>query len=298
MKPDICIYHGNCADGFTAAWAVWKRWPDIEFVPGVYGEAPPDVSGKHVLIVDYSYKRPVLAAMGRDAASITILDHHKTAQEDLAPFSRPDLLPMDDLADVCQFAGVFPIQARFDVEKSGAMLAWEYCHPGAPIPALVRYVEDRDLWRFTLPGCRAVAAELFSRPYDFGTWSVAAQSLDDPEGLITRIKMGEAIERKHHKDIAELLAQTRREMVIGGFRVPVANLPYTLASDAANTLAEGAPFGACYFDRNDGKRVFSLRAVEGGEDVSKIAAAYGGGGHAKAAGFQAPPGWEGDARTP
>ena len=28
MKPDICIYHGGCDDGFGAAWAVWKRWPD------------------------------------------------------------------------------------------------------------------------------------------------------------------------------------------------------------------------------------------------------------------------------
>jgi hypothetical protein len=23
MKP-LCIYHGFCADGFTAAWVVWK----------------------------------------------------------------------------------------------------------------------------------------------------------------------------------------------------------------------------------------------------------------------------------
>lgn len=33
---------------------------------------------------------------------------------------------------------------------------------------------------------------------------------------------------------------------------------------------------------------------EGGVDVSAIAKAYGGGGHAQAAGFQAPQGWEGD----
>jgi hypothetical protein len=26
MKPDICIYHGNCADGFGAAWAVRRRF--------------------------------------------------------------------------------------------------------------------------------------------------------------------------------------------------------------------------------------------------------------------------------
>ena len=49
MRPDICIYHFPCADGFTAAWAIRTRWPDIEFVPGVYGQEPPDVTGKYGL---------------------------------------------------------------------------------------------------------------------------------------------------------------------------------------------------------------------------------------------------------
>ena len=85
MKPDICIYHGNCADGFGAAWAVWKRFGDaVEFVPGVYGQEPPAVGGKHVLMVDFSYKRSVLGRMACSAASIVILDHHKTAEADLA----------------------------------------------------------------------------------------------------------------------------------------------------------------------------------------------------------------------
>lgn len=294
MKPDICIYHGNCADGFTAAWAVWKRWPDIEFFPGVYGEAPPDVAGKHVLMVDFSYKRPVLEEMGRVAASITILDHHKTAQADLELFAVKELQGPVTLGDMASFSGQLPIQALFDMERSGAMLAWEVCHPDKPAPRLVQHVQDRDLWRFALPGTRAIQATVFSHAYDFQTWDDLAAACEDEAERRGLIAEGEAIERKHFKDIAELLAQTTREMVIGGFRVPVANLPYTLASDAANKLAQDAPFGACYFDRNDGKRVFSLRAVYGGEDVSKIAASYGGGGHAKAAGFQAPAGWEGE----
>ena len=33
----MCIYHGNCADGFTAAWVVRKALGEerVEFVPGV-----------------------------------------------------------------------------------------------------------------------------------------------------------------------------------------------------------------------------------------------------------------------
>lgn len=277
MTPDLCIYHGNCADGFTAAWAVWKRWPDIAFIPGVYGEAPPDVADKNVLIVDFSYKRPVMERLIEEARTVTVLDHHKTAEADLAG------LGMHVNADIL-----------FDMTKSGAMLAWEYCHEGANPPRLVRHVQDRDLWRFELAGTREIQAAVFSHPYDFQAWEDLAAACEDSQGREDLISQGAAIERKHFKDIDELLAQTRREMVIGGYRVPVANLPYTLASDAANKLAQSQPFGACYFDRNDGKRVFSLRSAEGGVDVSLIAAQYGGGGHAKASGFQAPQGWEGD----
>lgn len=296
-KPDLCIHHAPCQDGFTAAWAIWKRWPDIEFVPGIYGQEPPDVAGKHVLLVDFSYKLPVLQRLGAAAASITILDHHKSAQLDLAPFKVDTLFhpPRPRLVDegLGGMAGPYPIQALFDMNKSGAMLAWEYVHPDEPAPRLIRHVQDRDLWRFELEGTREIAANLFSLPYSFEVWNgMEAKLIGAPDVVIAE---GEAIERKHHKDVAELVEQTRRTMIIGGIRVPVANLPYTLASDAAGLMAEGQPFAACYFDRADGQRIFSLRSRAGGADVSKIAVSYGGGGHAQAAGFQAVAGWEGDA---
>lgn len=97
----------------------------------------------------------------------------------------------------------------------------------------------------------------------------------------------EVVERKHHKDIAELLGVCRRSMVIGGYRVPVASLPYTLSSDAGHVMAQGEAFAACYWD-TDEHRVFSLRSAEDGVDVADIASDYGGGGHKHAAGFKVP----------
>lgn len=298
MKPDLCIHHAPCADGFMAAWAIRQRWPDCRFHAGVYGQEPPDVTGLDVLIVDFSYKRPVLEAMGWQARSITVLDHHKSAEADLALFgvgALADLMPPQTLSEVSAFQGVVPVQAYFDMDRSGAMLAWNYAFPDQPPPRLVQHVQDRDLWRFELAGTREIQAVLFSYPYDFDEWSRLVERCERPDGHKAMVHAGLAIERKHHKDVAELLNITRREMVIGGQRVPVANLPYTMASDAANILAAGAPFGACYYDNAEGARVFSLRSVEGGADVSLIASAYGGGGQAKAAGFTAPKGWEGDA---
>lgn len=296
-RPDVCIYHGNCADGFTSAWAVWKKWGNaVKFFPGVYGEEPPDVTDQDVLIVDFSYKRPVLEEMAKSASSITILDHHKAAEADLAAFTSIDgvLIPAAQLVEQAQFMHTHPIQARFRMDMSGAALTWAYCFPDEPQPWIVRYVQDRDLWRFELTGSREVAASLFSYPYDFEIWDIFALRLDEGvSSTLAVIAEGAAIERKHHKDIAELLAISTRYMTIGGYLVKVANLPYTMSSDAAGALAKGQAFGACYFDRADA-RIFSLRSAPDGIDVSEIAAAYGGGGHKHASGFQVPIGWEGE----
>lgn len=72
-------------------------------------------------------------------------------------------------------------------------------------------------------------------------------------------------------------------------RLELDGLPYTLVSDAAHLMAQGQPFAACYWDTEEG-RVFGLRAADDGVDVSEIAKEYGGGGHAKAAGFKVPRG--------
>lgn len=289
--PDICIYHSPCADGFTAAWAVWKKWDGVVFHEGVYGKAPPDVTGLHVLLVDFSYKRPVLEQMAQSAASITILDHHKSAKADLESWSIDAFSYLESRA----WLQGQNIRAWFDMEKSGARMAWEFCFPGERIPKLVLHVEDRDLWKFELPGTREIQACVFSHQYTFSNWNTLAANCDDLQKWTELFAQGSAIERKHHKDVGELVLETCRSMLIGGHRVLVANLPYTMASDAAGMLALRAPFGACYFDRADGRRIFSLRSRgEDGADVSEIAKRYGGGGHRNAAGFQAPLGWEGD----
>jgi hypothetical protein len=59
-KP-LCIYHGNCADGFTSAWVMHHAYlGGIELYAGTYGQEPPDVTDREVYMVDFSYKRPVL----------------------------------------------------------------------------------------------------------------------------------------------------------------------------------------------------------------------------------------------
>lgn len=264
-KP-LVIYHANCADGFSAAWCFWRAIGDsAEYVPGVYQQPPPDVRGRNVYLVDFSYKRPVVEAMLLEAKSVTLIDHHKSAIEDL-----------EGLPGLHQFC---------DLNRSGATLAWDFLFPNEPRPLLLGHVEDRDLWRFKLPGTREIQAAIFSFDYSFEKWD-ELMAATGPE-LMQLTAAGAAIERKHHKDIRELLGVCQRRMTIAGFDVPVASLPYTLASDAGHAMAQGEGFAACYWDSAE-SRHFSLRSVEGGLDVSVIAAQYGGGGHRHAAGFRVP----------
>lgn len=293
MNP-LCIYHHPCADGFGAAWVVRQFFGEgcVDFHGGVYGQPAPDVSNRDVIMVDFSYKRPVLDGMVQQAKSMLILDHHKTAQADLAgiqpPFGPTWKRHQENVyQDVCEGVSGNPY-ALFDMDRSGAGMTWDFFFPNDPRPALINHIEDRDLWRFALPRTREIQAAVFSFPYDFDVWD--ALFLADPSSLAGE---GAAIERKHHKDIAELVAGTRRRMVIGGHDVPVANLPYTMSSDAGHLMAQGEPFAACYVDTPRG-RTFSLRSTDAGVDVSEIAKAFGGGGHRNAAGFMKEIGWEGE----
>lgn len=279
----LCIYHGNCADGFGSAWVVRKALGDnVEFVAGFYGQDPPDVTGRTVLLVDFSYKRPVLEKMAVRAKSILILDHHKSAAEDLADVQRA---PYEY---GCAWIPEEGTWAVFDMQRSGAGITWDY-FIGGERPPMISHIEDRDLWKFKIPGTREIQAHIFSYPYDFEVWDILEGKIEASWSHF--VGGGAAIERKHHKDIEELVKVSKHYRIIGGFRVPVANLPYTLTSDAGHLMAEDADFAACYFDGPDG-RTYSLRSRDGGADVSRIAAEYGGGGHKHAAGFLVPWGHE------
>jgi oligoribonuclease NrnB/cAMP/cGMP phosphodiesterase (DHH superfamily) len=285
MTKPLCIYHGNCADGFGAAWVVRRALGDVDFHAGVYQEPPPDVTNRDVLLVDFSYKRPVLEEMADKANSILVLDHHKTAADDLAFLDPAGRSWSGHLTNAYQdrCEGITrSLYALFDMDRSGAGIAWDYFFPNETRPQLINHIEDRDLWRFSIPRTREIQANVFSYPYDFDVWDMLMRAR--PEDIA---KEGEAIERKHFKDIEELVTVFKHRRKIGGYEVPVSNLPYTLTSDAGHLMAKGEPFAACYWDTPEG-RVYSLRSTDEGVDVSEIAKGYGGGGHRNASGFRVP----------
>lgn len=275
MSKTLVIYHKNCWDGFCAAWLFHQQgaYHDAKFIPAQYGDAPPDCAGTRVFIVDFSYPRDVLFSMAEQAASLTVLDHHATAEQALYNFC----------GEANAERGItIPLQVIFEMEHSGGYLAWRYLAERGMIsnqrPWLVDYTEDRDLWRWALPSSKAINAAIRSYPLDFDIWDRIAQHGGDEY-----ISEGTAILRREQQIIADHVAHAR-DVCIGEYLVPCVNAT-TLFSDIAGELAVGKPFAACYFDRADGKRQYSLRSDDNGIDVSEIAKRFGGGGHKHAAGY-------------
>jgi hypothetical protein len=83
------LYHGDsCTDGFAAAFAAWKRLgPAALYVPCSHGPGKRalDVTGKHVVVLDFCFSTADTRRMIADAASFLVLDHHASARADLEP---------------------------------------------------------------------------------------------------------------------------------------------------------------------------------------------------------------------
>lgn len=256
------IYHADCLDGQAGAWVLTQAFGEdgIEFVPGVHGTAPPNVSGHSVILVDFSYKRPVLLEMAAQANSILILDHHQSAQAELVD------LPAN-------------VIAIFDMERCGAALAWLHFFPDRRLPDLIAHIEDRDLWRFALPGTREITAAVDAYPFSLPGWNRLMR--EDPESLR---KEGVPIVRRQDKDVRRQAETLAYRATFAGFDVPVINTLPGFASDVGHALCQGEPFAVCYWDTPEGRK-YSLRSAPDGVDVAEIAARFGGGGHKHAAGF-------------
>lgn len=262
----LVIYHGNCLDGFTSAWVIWTKHKDWEFYAAKHGDAPPDnIDNRIVYMVDFSYKRPVILEMAAKANRIFIIDHHKTAEADLVD------LPEN-------------VYVNFDMTHSGAHLTWDYFYPDKYTPDLVKYVEDRDIWKFQYAETKAINEYLFGQEYDFSNWNLISKALEDEDFRADIINIGEALLDKQAK-MTEELCKNKFRYKIDNHEVWVVNLPYNYSSDAGHLLCQGEPFAATYYYDGEGY-VFSLRSDDNGLDVSEIAKKYGGGGHKHAAGFK------------
>ena len=73
---DMVLYHANCNDGFGAAYSAWKLLGNrAEYVACSHGAAPPDVKGKKVVCLDFSFDNATTKGLIKKADGFLIIDH-------------------------------------------------------------------------------------------------------------------------------------------------------------------------------------------------------------------------------
>jgi oligoribonuclease NrnB/cAMP/cGMP phosphodiesterase (DHH superfamily) len=267
----LLITHKNCKDGLGAAMAMTKYCNDnnigLEIHWSHYGDSNmPDISGKNVIIADFSFKRTVLEEMFKITKSLVVLDHHKTAMSELSGL------------DYC----------LFDMDRSGAIMMWDYLYPGVTAPLLLQYIQDRDLWNWELDKSHEVSAAIDLNSFN-GMLENYSECLTD-NYVHNLMLTGTPIYAYQLNQIDKIRRKADYLPVVEilGHPVPCLN-NNNLISEVGNMLTEFATFSLQYFiTEND--IVFSLRSSMTGPigfvDVEQIAKEFGGGGHPEAAGFK------------
>jgi oligoribonuclease NrnB/cAMP/cGMP phosphodiesterase (DHH superfamily) len=252
------LYHAGCQDGFSAAWAAWLKLKEkAQYIPIHFGDPFPELyKDSRVIMLDIAYSRERHEELVTHVESLTVVDHHQTALDNL---------------------GKLP-NVHIDLNHSGAVLAWNHFFDHPP-PRMLLYIEDYDLWRFKLLKSREVSAAFSSYSRTFEEWSRMA-SID----MGQHQQDGAAVLRFMERNV-EILAKRAFWMKIDGHEVPVVNLMSykNEVAERLNAMYPDAPFAAVYFELKD-IRCWSLRS-QGKIDVAAIAKKFGGGGHPNSAGF-------------
>ena len=278
VKPEkndpqpLVLYHGrNCPDGFAAALAAWLFYEGkAEFLGLDHGDIKsvadlPALDGRAVYILDFSFSPEIMHGIEARAAKLVMLDHHKSAADKLAGFA-------------CRCGVV-----HFDMKKSGARLAWEFFQSEHPVPDLVRFDEDRDIWVWQYPESAGFLAALDMEPFEFARWHQIA--LFDAAQMALYVERGRAMDEKFSK-LALGIAEGAQPITFNGVNGLMVNAPGVFHSLIGETLCQkSGTFTLMWSVDKSGVVKAGLRS-EKGFDCIPLAESMGGGGHAQACGFK------------
>lgn len=268
MMRKTYILHHNDPDGFGAAYAAYIKFgmtDSIKYIAVDYGRPMPELEDdSNVYILDFSYPRNVLDGLVKRMHSVLVIDHHKSAMLDLE--GHPN--------------------AIFDMNKSGAGLAWDYFTEGAARPDFINYIEDADLWRFALPNSKFVKNSLYQEDLTLESFIAGSR-----KSITDRIAEGIVIQKVIDHNL-QMGFDTMHVLQIDEFKMLAVNVCLHM-SDFGNALftkfakEHGADFAGTYYRYTPKTYKFSLRSV-GDFDVSQVCKRFGGGGHKNASGFELP----------
>jgi oligoribonuclease NrnB/cAMP/cGMP phosphodiesterase (DHH superfamily) len=268
MKKIIILYDGsNCSDGFGGAWAAWKKFSNRAQYIGVLYENPPPkgLKNKEIYMIDFTYPAATIKKLIKENKRVTTIDHHISAEK----------------------AAKLTQNYSFSLNHSGCVLAWKYFHPHKPVPILLKYIEDIDLWKFQFPHTKEIFEyhNLFN--FDFKTWDKIATDLENPKIKNEYVKKGGIILKYQNKLIEQLVKNNAELVRFEGYKTFAVNSPLFNSQLGHILVKKLPPIGIIWKKRADSSIYVSLRS-NGKADVAKIAEKFGGGGHKAAAAFSLP----------
>ena len=264
-KNIIVIYHGGCHDGFGGAWAAYKKFGNkADYLPAHHQESMLNLRDKEIYFIDFIYNSPeIVKNLIKNNKKVTIIDHHPTAEQNVK------------LSE----------NYSFDLKHSGAVLAWKYFHHKKPVPKLLEYIEDCDLWKFKIANSKEISISLQAVDFNFSAWNRIVKDFEFASSRKKYIEQGKLIWKHQFKLMYGLVNDSAYLVEFNGHKTFAINAPHYLASDLGHLLYNKMPPMAIIWNQKGDDIKVSLRS-DGSVDVGKLAQKHGGGGHKAAAGFK------------
>lgn len=270
----VIIYHKinpttACSDGLSAAWVAAKVYPNAEIIGCCYGDTPV-FSNSRLVIVDFSFPASQLEKYADDGCDVIVIDHHKTAMNDLSNLSSR-------------------ILAKFNMNECGATLTWKHFFPNELAPAFLNYVKDRDLWNFDLPYSEEIHEVVSSLRKSFTLYDVL-EPLTQEELIKLLVPTGIKLLQPKRNRIKEIGNTATWRKVFDYEVLVVETLPEdaSLVSDVCSYIYNTNPATLFVVSITQQEDVYliSFRSNKKTHnfDVSVLAKQLGGGGHQNSSG--------------
>lgn len=284
------IYHDKCSDGLTAAgiakyFLEKAGYQDVLYIGGKYHEDPPELTDTQIFFVDFCYKRHVMDKLISDQNHIVLIDHHKSA--------------IEDVRELFEYPSFEPFVSE-DNTQSGTGLAWEYFKGRKGINHLpFAFIQDRDLWTWKLPHAREYLAVHNLRDKTLEEYyKFVVETIEEDFSTVQLTKIvekGKAILESQNQIYDETISSSLRFLSLAGYdNVPTVNCPGYFMSDIGAKLVNtyDVPFALMWYISESGMKLgLRSKADRSGVDVSIVAKAIHpkGGGHYAASGAMIPP---------
>lgn len=268
----LCIYHVADHDGKGSAAVVKRVYPEIELLGLNHDmEISYEEIEKHdkIVICDISLPVDYMFKLN-ETKDLTWIDHHISVINEY---------------DEKLKAGMKPIKGLRRSGTAALTLTWEYYYPDIPVPEGVKLLSMQDVYDLRDPrvmpfeyACQSMGV---NRPDD-EIWS---KIFDNTLNIGDMVAKGEAImswvKIRDYRLVRGMSFTSRYK----GLKCICANMP-----QGKSAFFESLPhidtfdFMVNFFMNKKNRWNLSFYTSKDNVDVSKIAAEFGGGGHAKAAG--------------